>query len=106
MAQRNPTAKTAPRKPRKAKQPYLPGAEDMAPASIPEIDGAAADYVEARDGRMRLLKKEIECGAELLRLMHEHSQREYEYEGQIVTIAMLEKIKVKRIKGESNGEAE
>lgn len=90
---------------RPRKQPYL--SEEMAPPSIPEIDAAAEEYVSARNARMAYLKDEVESAETLLSLLKKHNLPAYEYEGNIVTISTLEKVKVKRKKDtNANGETE
>lgn len=97
------------RKPR-AKQPYLPGAEDMAPKTIPALDEAAEDYRNARDARMRMGETEQQCAEDLLKLMQEHKLTEYEYEGKVVRLVDVLKVKVTKQKAKEaetdNGEAE
>jgi hypothetical protein len=94
------------RKPKgeRLKQGYIDPA--MAPVSIHEIDDAAEDYTAARDARMSMLTTEVEAGATLLALMKSHNLQEYEYNGKLVSIAALEKIRVKKLKAEENGSAE
>jgi hypothetical protein len=77
---------------------YLPGAEHMAPVSIPEIDEAAEAYATVRNERMELTDQEAEKAAELLKLMHEHHLKEYEYDGKMVSLAVLEKVRVRKQK--------
>jgi hypothetical protein len=87
---------------RKPRQQHIPGTE---PPSVPEIDKAAEEYVEARDLRMGQQKIEITRQDTLLRLMKEHKLMVYEYDGKVVTIKDLEKVKVKRAKSaDSNGD--
>ncbi len=103
---------TKTKKPKKAKAPkpkqgYLD--PEMAPPSIPEIDRLAEKYVDARDSRMSALKEEIELNGELDELMKKHSLTEYEYDNKIVSVNVLEKVKVKTKKAErieTNGQAE
>jgi hypothetical protein len=100
MAQRTKKKKdrTKTRRPRQAR---LPGMENT---SIPAIDAAAAEYVDARDNRMRLLKEEIEASDKLLALMKEHKQDTYHYDGCTVKVLSKTKVSVKRDKEESNGD--
>jgi hypothetical protein len=89
---------TATKKPPKKKakkrlrQGFLPG---MKPPSIKEIDSAAEDYVEARDGRGVAQKEEIKQRDRLLELMKKHSLVRYEYDGKVVEIIHEDKEKVK-----------
>lgn len=56
------------------KQSDLPGVEGpgVGVSSIPEIDRAIDKYVAARDTRMLLTLKEVECKKALSDLMHTH----------------------------------
>ena len=74
---------------------------DTGPVSIPEIDVAAEAYVDARDARMRKTKDEIAASAVLLATMKSHDLRQYEYEGKVVRVTGIEKVKVKRAEQES-----
>ena len=87
--------------PRKRKQPFLEG---MEPPSFRDIEEAAAKYVEARDERMARLKDETAAGAELLRLMHQHKLTAYDFDGQVVYINTLERVKVKSANSEEESE--
>jgi hypothetical protein len=89
---------------KKPRQRHIPGTE---PPSIPEIDKAAEEYVEARDLRTGQQKIEITRQDTLLRLMKDNKLSVYEYDGKVVTIKDLEKVKVKRAKkGGEGGEEE
>jgi hypothetical protein len=86
----------------RAKQGFLP---DMAPPSHKDIDSAADEYREARGERMRWNKLEGEKADVLLAKMREHDLTTYTTpEGYIVSVDELRKVKVRRPKGESNGE--
>lgn len=81
-----------------AKQTKIPGTERQ---KIKAIDKAAEAYVEVRDERMGLTKKEKEAKEKLLSLMKEHKLDSYTDEDAspplIVTVeAKDETVKVKR----------
>lgn len=57
-----------------AKQTLIPGTEQK---SIKEIDDAAEAYVEIRDKRMALTKKEVEAQATLVAAMAKHNLTAY-----------------------------
>jgi hypothetical protein len=79
----------------------------MAPKSVPEIDAKAERYVAARDARMSMGLTEIEASKELLAVMQEHGFAEYEYDGKMVTVEGITKVKVRKNKdrdAESNGD--
>jgi hypothetical protein len=66
-----------PKKAPKAKKPRqarLPGTEDN---KIQEIESAALDYVEQRDERMELTKKEKAAKDALLAVMHANNKKTY-----------------------------
>lgn len=88
---------------RKPKQQFIPGTE---PPSIPAIDAAAEEYVEARDARMRALKVEIERHDELLSLMREHKLESYSFDSSDVLLDHKDKVKVKRKRDEEDGDAD
>ncbi len=89
-------AKSPAKKPR-TKQGFLP---DMAPPSIPELDRAADDYVEARDTRIAAMAPEAEAKELLKGLMKKHNLTTYEYDSRIVTLAGDPDVKVKKKKTE------
>lgn len=88
---------------KRARQGHLP---TMEPPSIPEIEAAAAEYVEARDERQSLTKREIEKKAILMHFMKEHGLSVYDYDNLRVTIDATENVKVnvRKADEESNGE--
>ena len=92
MAKAKPKAKK-----KRVKQGYLP---DMAPPSIPEIEAAADEYVEARDTRMAAMEPEKEAKERLKELMKKHNQTQYEYDSRIVTLNGEPDVKVKKKKSE------
>jgi hypothetical protein len=61
----------------KKKQTEIPGTQ---PDKIPEIETAAAAYVEARDERMSLTEREVARREELEAAMTKHGLTEYAYE--------------------------
>jgi hypothetical protein len=83
-----------PKKPR-AKQGHLPG---MEPPSVPEIEKAADDYVEARDARMAAMEPEASAKKLLTELMKKHGLATYEYDSRIVTLAGEPEVRVKKKK--------
>lgn len=90
------TGKTKKRKPRdKARQGHLPGLE---PPSIKEIDEQAELYVEYRNERMEAQTKELAEQDVLLELMQKHGLTTYDYDGKIVSIDELRKVKVRKKK--------
>lgn len=99
-------AEKKPRKPRekKPKQGYL--SEDMAPVTDPEVDAAADAYIEARDARMELSKEEAKAQAALMLVMARKKLRAYEYAGRLVEVFANEKVRVKRMKDDENGDGE
>jgi len=97
-------AKTKERKrTRRPRQPKLPGMEAV---SIPEIDRAAAAYLDARDNRMRLSKEETEKSDKLLEQMKRHHQTTYQYDSCVVTVLSSTKVKVKRATDSDEEESE
>lgn len=90
---------------KRAKQGHLP---TMEPPSIPEIEAAAAEYVEARDERQALTKREIEKKTILMHLMKEHGLSVYDFDNLRVIIDARENVKVnvRKADEESNGEQE
>jgi len=88
------------------KQPTLPG---TTPDAIKELDNATAEYLAARNERMRLLKIEVEKKAALVGQMHDFEPKleqnidgdpVYHYrdgdESFVVVLAAAESLKVKR----------
>ena len=90
----------------KAKQGHLEG---MEPPTIKELDEAADNYMDIRDKRMAMTRKECSKQDHLQELMKEHKLTVYEYDGYIVTLNQTEKVKVrKRPEGEpsANGDGD
>jgi hypothetical protein len=94
----------------KPRQPRLHPA--LEPDRIPEIDGAARDYVKARDSRMALTKIECQKKDALMELIHKHRSKLKAFDGtvkyetaddQVVILTEREELKVKR-KGAENEE--
>lgn len=85
--------------PRRLKQQTIP---DPNKVSLPDLDEAAEEYVSLRDKRMRTGEQETEAGAKLLNLMHAHKIKSYVYDGKEVKIEDVEKVKVKKLKGEED----
>lgn len=68
--------------------------------TVPEVEAAAENYVKLRNKRMRAGDVEKEAANVLLQLMHHHKLQVYTFNGQVVTIAEVEKIKVNTLKDE------
>lgn len=79
---------------KRLKQGFLKG---MKPPTIKELDSAAENYVEARDGRGIAQKAEISARDLVLAIMHKHNLKHYEYDGKTIDVVLdtKEKIKVK-----------
>ena len=73
-------------------------------SKIDELDVAAEKYVEARDKRMSLTKKEIEQRSLLISAMQKHKLEVYEDTGAdpplLVTLSEKLEVKVKNLNGE------
>lgn len=95
MAKAKPKSPKAPR----VKQGFLP---DMAPPSVPAIEKAADDYVEARDARMAAMEPEASAKKLLTELMKKHGLSTYEYDSRIVTLAGEPEVRVKKKKTEGD----
>ena len=107
MTVARPKKEKAPKekKPRKPRQARLPG---MEPEKNPAIERLAEAYVEVRNRRMVLTKEEV-GKRELLQVkMHESGLKSYEYDGKIVELVGVEKVKVRSSKdgGDEDGEDE
>lgn len=86
---------------RRARPQRLPGTED---AGIAVLDRLALEYVEVRDPRIALSKREGEIKKQLITAMHDHKRNEYVYNGtKIVLVPGEEKVKVKVV---SDGDVE
>lgn len=82
----------------RAKQGDLPGMEDR---SIPELVDKAKQYVDVRNDRQDLTRRESELKQDLLGLMHRHKKTEYIHDGVEIKIVVEEEtIKVKLVKDE------
>jgi hypothetical protein len=93
---------------RMKQQTEIPGTERK---TIKEIDAAAEAYIEARDERMELTKREVEAKSLLLEAMQKHNVDTYCDES--ATPALLvtlipgeDKVKVRRLDEEEKVEAE
>lgn len=96
------TKKPRPPRQRKPKQTYIPGTE---PPCFPEIDGAAENYYEAMQERVKLSKEEDEAKDNLIDKMKAHGLTRCEYDDKVVSITDKSNVKVKRKKTvESNGD--
>jgi hypothetical protein len=98
-AKKSPEVKKGPR------QQQLPEMEDRA---IEALEEKAQEYVEARDERMGLSKKEVEVKGQLLQLMKAHKREHYKrgpIEINIVHEKENIKVKVKAAGDDEDGEA-
>jgi hypothetical protein len=89
---------TKEKKPRKGKQTRLPGTERH--DTHPDIEEAAAKYVEARDERMSLTKREVETKAVLLATMKAHKLDKYRCDSEDLEVEIVpegETVKVKKV---------
>ena len=66
----------------------LPGLEDQ---RIEDIRDAALKYVDVRDQRMALTKREVESKTELLDVMHEHRLKRY-HDSEAEILVEIEKV--------------
>jgi hypothetical protein len=81
---------------KRAAQKELPGLENR---EITDLEKKALEYVEVRDQRMDLTKREVELQADLLTLMKTYKKREYKRDGiEIRIVVEKEKVKVKKAK--------
>lgn len=83
----------------------IPGTESP---KIPAVTKAARQYVEARDARQDLTKKEVACRDVLVKVMKDNKLAVYRFDDQMVTLSEIIKPKVKTVvdDGESEGEPE
>lgn len=96
-----------PKRARKPKQGYLD--PDLAPLHIAEVEQLAENFVSARDAWQRMGLTMQDASAQLLAEMQTRHLTEYEYDGKLIKVEQLTKVKVNKIKGEpadSNGEAD
>jgi hypothetical protein len=87
---------------KRASQPRLPGTQD---GSITALDNSAREYVEIRDERMELTKRETKLKKKLLDLMHENNRTTYRYQDvdvELIQEPAEEIVKVKIIKPASS----
>ena len=85
------------------RQPRLPMMEEP---KHPDLSRAAEVYVEHRDARIAVQKKETDAQDELLALMHEHGTTFYEDDEIGLRCRIVhadEKVKVERIEDEPKG---
>lgn len=85
-------------KKKKAKQQRIPGTER--PDVHQDIEKAAAAYVEARDERMMLTKREVETQAKLLTAMKAHGLSKYRCDSEDLEVEVVpeaEKAKVRKV---------
>lgn len=74
---------------------------------VDEIDKAALAYIDVRDKRMALTKKEVELQVKLADAMHRHNLEVYEFDDLKVEIKKGgEKVKVKRVDPDADPVAE
>lgn len=90
----------------------IPGTERP---KIKAIEDAASTYVDARDKRMKLTEKEIECKAKLIDAMQRHidklsvdadGNRIYRFDDELVILIQLESVKVKHADPDDDGSDE
>lgn len=63
---------------------------------LPDIEAAAEAYVKARDERMALTKREVECRTALLAAMNGAERSTYQTaDGLFVTVTSVDKVKVR-----------
>lgn len=86
----------------KAKTQSLPGMEDHA---IRELENVANEYVEIRDARMELTKREHDLKAEAMKAMRRHGKTFYKHGGVTIQIVSGEDdIKVRVAKANDDDE--
>lgn len=85
----------------------LPGVEGpgVSKPKIKAIEVAAGEYEKMRDTRMSWTKKEVESRAKLIELMKKHELEQYDFgDHRVELIPGVDKIKVRTINGEDEGE--
>jgi hypothetical protein len=87
-------------KPRRPRQPRLPGTED---AAIQELENAALDYQEAKDELASAHGRVNECEGELLSLMKKYGRTHYLRDG--IELTHLEKRERVKVTIKKKGEA-
>lgn len=87
--------------PKEVKQAHLEG---MEPPSVPEIEEAAETYYSLNDKSWNLRSKVEEAREALLEKMKEHELTIYEYDNKVVSVQEKEIVKVKKRKGQDNGD--
>ncbi len=70
-------------KTKRSRQADLP---EMTERKIKDIEEAADDYIEQRDARMSLTKKEVAAKGELKKVMMRHKKDRYESEDIVIEI--------------------
>lgn len=94
--------KRAPRQ----KQGYLD--PSLAPVTVAELETLSENFVSARDAWQKMGLTMQDASAQLLAEMQTRHMTEYEYDGKLIKVENLTKVKVNKIKGEpkheSNGE--
>jgi hypothetical protein len=100
-------APAKPKRARKGKQTQIPGTERN--ERNPAIESAAADYVEVRDERMALTKKEVAAREVLRAAMKQAGITIYECDGEDFTVELIpaqeEKVKVTRREADEDDDA-
>ena len=78
----------------------MPGTERP---KVKELDNAIRAYLDARDSRMELTKKEVEKRTILLDRMHSNGLTSYHWNGYDCTIDSKEKVKVRTSEEDDGG---
>lgn len=89
---------------RKSKQAKMQGEGFDPPESVPAIETAAGHYVECRDERMEMTKKEVASRSMLIAIMREHKRTSYLYDGYVISLSQEDKVKVKKSQEAEEGE--
>ena len=85
----------------KAKQGHLDG---LAPPTIAEVDAAADTYYELNSKSWKLREKVAEAKDALLEVMKANDLTVYRYDDKEITVVDRETVKVKKLRGEENGD--
>jgi len=90
------------RKPRE-KQGYLD--PSLAPVTIAEVEALAKSFVASRDAWQRMGLTMQDASSQLLAEMLTRHLTEYEYDGKLIKVEQLTKVKVNKIKGETKADS-
>ncbi len=91
-----------PKRAPRPKQGYLD--PSLAPVTIPELESLAETYVSARNAWQGMQRTMDDSAGQLLAEMQTRHLTEYEYDGKLIKVEALTKIKVNKIKGEPKHE--